>query len=108
MNRLQRKRTLGWRKPPNSIYIGRPTIHGNDYRIGQIDSRTGKPTTVQEVVEAFERDIRTTLALAGRKRFFDFYIKPLLGKNLLCWCAPTSPCHGDVWLKLIAEFTRPE
>jgi hypothetical protein len=35
--RIQRKRTPGWKMPPNTIYVGRPTKWGNpfDFRRGE-------------------------------------------------------------------------
>lgn len=33
MKRIQRKRTKGWRMPPNTIYVGRGTKWGNPFRI---------------------------------------------------------------------------
>jgi len=29
--RIQRKRTKGWRMPPNAVYVGRPSRWGNDW-----------------------------------------------------------------------------
>ena len=29
--RIQRKRVQGWRMPPNTVYVGRPTTWGNPY-----------------------------------------------------------------------------
>ena len=31
--RIQRKRTKGWRMPAGAIYVGRPTIFGNPFRV---------------------------------------------------------------------------
>lgn len=30
--RIQRKRTKGWKMPPNCVYVGRPTIFGNPFQ----------------------------------------------------------------------------
>lgn len=29
--RIQRQRTKGWRMPPNTVYVGRPSIFGNPF-----------------------------------------------------------------------------
>jgi Domain of unknown function (DUF4326) len=29
--RIQRKRTKGWKMPPNTVYVGRPTRLGNPF-----------------------------------------------------------------------------
>jgi hypothetical protein len=31
--RIQRKRTKGWRMPEGAVYVGRPTIFGNPFRV---------------------------------------------------------------------------
>src|SRR5712664_3238190 len=31
--RIQRKRSRGWTMPPNTVYVGRPTIWGNPFRV---------------------------------------------------------------------------
>ena len=31
--RIQRKRTKGWRMPEGAIYVGRPTVFGNPFRV---------------------------------------------------------------------------
>ena len=33
--RLQRQRTKGWRMPPDTVYVGRPTKWGNPYSVGR-------------------------------------------------------------------------
>lgn len=32
--RIQRRRTKGWRMPTGAVYVGRPTIWGNPFRLG--------------------------------------------------------------------------
>ena len=82
--RIQLKRTKGWRMPPNTVKVDRATRWGNPYR----------------GVDAVEQ--------------FDFYARELVkdrpgwlahlrGKNLACWCKPGEPCHADVLLELANE-----
>ena len=33
--RIQRRRTRGWRMPPNTVYVGRPSIYGNPFRANE-------------------------------------------------------------------------
>ena len=35
MKRVQRKRTAGWRMPPNTVYVGRPSPWENPYKLGK-------------------------------------------------------------------------
>lgn len=91
--RIQMKRTNGWRKPANTVHVGRPTKWGNPFRIGP------------------DMDARTSVAryrkwLSGKRRLdIDPPTKAeiraeLRGKNLACWCKVGAPCHGDVLLKI--------
>lgn len=33
--RIQRKRTKGWKMPENTVYVGRPSKWGNPFTIGK-------------------------------------------------------------------------
>ena len=100
--RVQRKRTKGWKMPPNTIYVGRPTIWGNDVKIGDrpgcgnmrncnCESRC-VGMTAEECVR-FYRDTNAKMLTRAQ-------LEPLRGKNLACWCPIGQPCHADVLLEL--------
>jgi hypothetical protein len=72
------------------IYIGRPTIWGNPFRIG-------KDGTREEVIQKY----RDRIMNSKRPEFRNLARKALRGKTLGCYCKPL-PCHGDV-LAEIAE-----
>jgi len=100
--RIQRKRTKGWKMPTNAVYVGRPTIWGNPFRISNGDCdhpdcgpKSHTPLTAQEVVEAYQRYLPGLLKVqpAG-------LIDRLRGKDLACWCALDQPCHADVLLEI--------
>ena len=103
--RIQRKRTKGWKMPPNTVYVGRPTIWGNPYTFGQaVQFKPGVNTVLITAVG---------LVLAYRgylKRMLDaqpgISLEQLRGKNLACWCPLDQPCHADVLLE-IANGTEP-
>ncbi len=76
--RIQRKRTKGWRMPEGAVYVGRPTKWGNPY-LGE-----GAVAAYRARAEQSADAIRSELA----------------GKDLACWCPLSSPCHGDVLLEL--------
>lgn len=82
--RIQRRRTKGWRMPPDAIYIGRPSRWSNPYRIG-----TCMVPDAQAAVDAFAANLPMSLDLSE-----------LRGKTLVCWCRVGSPCHGDILLRL--------
>lgn len=69
-----------------SVYIGRPSVWGNPYRIGPDGDR-------DEVIEKF------TLYLYENPALVEKVKEELRGKDLVCYCAP-EPCHGDVLLRL--------
>jgi hypothetical protein len=75
---------------PNSVYIGRPGIHGNPFRIGPHGSRRH---VVEKYIDSLPSD-RDALAR----------IRCLRGKHLVCWCHPLD-CHGHVNL-LLANSVR--
>lgn len=108
--RIQRKRTRGWKMPPNTIYVGRPTFWGNPYTIKgarEADYRGTDAELAQFCVDNFRADWIAALKSAGtpsRHPPMPFgkpvYLGPLKGKHLACWCALDQPCHADVLLKL--------
>lgn len=84
--RIQRMRTKGWRMPPNTVYVGRPT-------------KWGKPFT------------KANSGVASPTVRFGCEVGPLLdvgelrGKNLACWCSLEQECHADVLLELANDET---
>jgi len=129
--RHQRLRTKGWRAPAGAVYVGRPTQWGNPYRLALpkdrwVSGRSHRGLVVVHVdrrgyadgqawagfetrdealrfaVDLFERMIRA--AQLRSPRSMDSYLRELVGRDLMCWCPPGSPCHGDVLLHLAAEL----
>lgn len=96
MKRVQRQRTKGWRMPPNTVYVGRPSKWGNAYQglVTQVDA-----------VEAFRAE-----HVSWNHDHLMRWLAPLRGRNLACWCPLTEPCHADVLLELVGavEPTEPE
>ena len=37
--RIQRKRTKGWRMPESAVYVGRPTVFGNNFDVATYGRR---------------------------------------------------------------------
>jgi len=74
--------------PPGSVYVGRPSVWGNPYRVG----RDGTRTQVIQKYRLWLHDHPGLLAAVQAE---------LRGKDLVCWCAPL-PCHADVLLSLAA------
>ena len=71
------------------VLIARPSKWGNPFRIGLDGNR-------DQVIKMYEIHIRRRPDLIAA-------LTELAGKRLGCYCKPL-PCHGDVLLKLLAEF----
>lgn len=84
--RIQRKRTKGWHLPRNAVYVGRPTQWGNPFRVRQ-------EWPVERTIEAFRHFIMGALASDP------YFLAPLVGRDLCCWCPLDQPCHADVLLE---------
>ncbi len=98
--RIQRKRTKGWRMPPNTVYVGRPStwsnpffVYPDKYKDHKHDLNPYCVRTRQEAIEFFKSQYISRINLADIK-------KELKGKNLACWCPLDQPCHADVLLEI--------
>lgn len=100
--RIQRKRTTGWRMPEGAIYVGRPTIWGNPFRAERFAGGWCVPVPGGEITFATEEEARTETVAAYRDMlpYFGLDLSRLRGHDLACWCPPDAPCHGDVLLEL--------
>lgn len=87
--RIQRKRTKGWRMPDNTVYVGRPTKWGNPYVVGKDGNRWAVLGKYTKLLYLAMSDLELERAL-----------RPLRGKNLACFCPLDQPCHADVLLRL--------
>ena len=87
--RIQRKRTKGWRMPYNAKYVGRPTIFGNPFL-------ASSESDAQFCVDAYRRWIHRP----SQAWIVDMAKKLLKGKDLACWCPLDQPCHADVLLEI--------
>ncbi len=96
--RIRMHRTKGWRKPVGAVYVGRPSRWGNPYRVGTEESAA-------ECVAKFERWCRQRQTDAPAA--FAQWLAPLSGHDLACWCAPDTPCHANVLLRLANEPWAP-
>ncbi len=92
--RIQRKRTKGWKKPCEAVYVGRGTKFGNPFRINQSRSRA---QCVEQYRFWIARGISNSLAGFPPQ---PVEIRALRGRHLMCWCPLDQPCHADVLLEL--------
>lgn len=108
--RVQRRRTRGWRMPPGARYVGRPTVYGNPFVV----------LSEEILVHDDGRDWWCPAETGGaRQAAVDMYrqwavehldgerlVADLAGRDLACWCPLTDahgrpmPCHADVLLAI--------
>lgn len=118
--RIQRKRTKGWKMPPDTVYVGRPTAFGNPVVCtphGCELKPCGCCPEYRCCVKVFREYVTSGIekrqshtgsfaiacdALAGYPRRDEIVrrLPELRGKNLACWCPTDKPCHADVLLEL--------
>lgn len=75
--------------PVGTVLVDRRTPWGNPFILG-------KDGTREEVCEKFEQ-----YALE-RCQQDPKWLEPLIGKSLLCWCAPQR-CHAETLLRMANE-----
>jgi hypothetical protein len=73
---------------PFDVYIGRPTMFGNPYKMGDPDSEGSRNLVIIKYKIWFEDQCIA-------KPEFRKAVEGLRGKVLACWCKPEA-CHGDV------------
>lgn len=124
--RIQLRRTKGWRIPENAVVVSRPSKWGNPFKAGgdaapfaaiAAGGRGDVPRDrAHGVVCLYVRwlagaPIECTLtALMAHKEHKRAGSPPpptsaeirkkLRGKDLACWCALDKPCHADVLLEI--------
>lgn len=124
--RITRKRTKGWRQPPNTKYVGRPGKYGNPFRLigDQIYCDASHRRKILDPWVLWDED-RLYTEKQGEQAIVFLYrhwlsglydsddrVKPrgftldearqdLQGKNLSCWCKQDDPCHAEVLLEFL-------
>lgn len=96
--RIQRKRTKGWRMPPGTIYVGRGTKWGNPHTVAKCGSH-------EEAVARYRQDITSDPNMPARVRMI---AQELRGRDLACWCPTGNPCHADVLLDIANNTELPQ
>lgn len=113
--RIQLKRTKGWRKPEGAIVVSRPSRWGNPWCIVVERSRGRTWYCVRHVTE--ERRLGSfsvpehARQTATRQYYSDLVNdrlpysvddveRELAGRDVACWCPPAVPCRNgriDFW-----------
>ena len=100
--RVQLRRTKGWKMPPNTVRVARPSPWGNPFKV---DARHDAETAVwlyRRNLAGLPCDTHgpSVDQQAAARRFVGANLGRLRGKNLACWCKPGDPCHADVLLEI--------
>lgn len=83
--RIQLRRTKGWRKPAGAIVVSRPSKWGNPFSV----SEYGRA----EAIRLYREQLAKMADLPK-------LLEPLTGHDLACWCPLDQPCHADILLEL--------
>ena len=89
-------RVVHLRREPYDVLIDRTTPLGNPFRIGLDGNRYA-------VIEQHMTLWRKRLADPRTRESSLALLRSMKGKRLGCHCHPL-PCHGDNYVRLIAEF----
>lgn len=100
-HRVRRRRTKGWKLPPNTICVTRPGRWGNPLRIGMY-LHFDRAAAVQGFRDWIDRKdwTRSWWNLYGAPPTVEQIRFSLRGKNLACYCPLDQPCHADVLLEI--------
>ena len=90
--RVQLSRRKGWRKPPETVVVSRPSRWGNPYH-------TMEGRAPAEAVRLYREWITGPYGASKREEARIL----LQAKDLACWCSLESPCHADVLLEIANE-----
>ena len=128
--RIQLRRTKGWRKPEGAVVVSRPSKWGNPFQVyfcacckqWDVEDNNGvgylidhkyarenpsptqpKTEAVMDAVRLFHDDIT---CFGASDVTVDEIRAELAGKDLACWC-PLGPCHADVLLEIANRPERP-
>jgi hypothetical protein len=91
--RVQLKRSAGWKMPANTLKVDRTTRWGNPFTAADCGS-------IAAAVAQHGRWMRGEIAAPGG-------VEPptaasikatLAGHNLACWCPANGPCHAELLL----------
>lgn len=120
--RIQLRRTRGWRKPEGAVVVSRPSKWGNPFRVGRVSDNCWAVDDVSRRLPLSRHFTDQAAARARSVELFALHVGPmglyeydsdtltrlreeLGGRDLACWCplpAEGEPdhCHAAVLLEL--------
>jgi hypothetical protein len=91
MTKVLNAHIVGQQPTEGRVYIGRPSKWGNPFVIGRDGDR-------EQVVAKYR-------AWLAEQPDLLLQLHELIGKDLVCWCAP-KPCHGHVLQSYVLRVSR--
>lgn len=123
--RIQRKRTAGWRMPPNTKCITRPGKWGNPFKVikheanyyrvsvnvkNHLDKWALTAILIQSGPDGFKTKSEASAHAAmlfGRAMDIFYRNYPLSDfdgiEHIACFCKEGDPCHGDEIIKRLSK-----
>lgn len=86
--RIQLRRTKGWRLPTDTVVVARPSRWGNPFRLGSDTPDVVVAKYLFWLGDAAQAELREAIRAELR------------GHDLACWCSLERPCHADLLLKI--------
>lgn len=114
--RIQQRRTKGWRKPDGAVGVSRPSRWGNPFPVADYGldlsldlfrdairgnwnpSRLNQDASDEYWDKAYRRNHEWRKRLGGNP--IELARAELRGKTLMCFCPLDQPCHADVLLAI--------
>ncbi len=98
--RIQRRRTKGWRMPEGAVSVTRPSVFGNPWRV--VVGEMSASAAVDMYRRWLTGDLPHNGVAGGLRRVVVLArLNELRGKDLACFCPlDGQPCHADVLLEL--------
>jgi len=92
MKRIQRKNfyDYSWKGNSNAVYVGRPTKYGNPFKVSDYG--------LDQCIVLYKEWLAAKLAEDPN------FLEPLRGKDLVCFCSLSSPCHGDILIEYVKKI----
>ena len=117
--RLQLRRAKGWRLPPGSVSVARPTHWGTPYRVGRDGDAAECVRRYRDYLLPYRHGMALDVLLLSEDNMLAAQ-NDLRGLDLACWCrlcpehkdgkplgvecANCAPCHADVLLRIANDF----
>lgn len=105
ITRVQRKRTKGFRLPPDTVCVSRPSKLGNPFDwtdlVGRVGERVAKKNAVRFFRDAIAHPEKYPTTTIPSREVIRFALRN--ARHVACWCRLDEPCHGDVLIAIAGE-----